>query len=55
MRIKRNKKDKKRQITFNMLPVFLAMLTHRDAMIKNVFEYIKNIVLLMVYTYYYKC
>ena len=43
------------QITFNMLPVFLAMLTHRDAMIKNAFEYIKNIVLLMVYTYYYKC
>ena len=34
---------------------FKAMLTHRDAMIKNVFEYIKNIVLLMVYTYYYKC
>ena len=40
-------------IDFNSIKT--AMLTHRDAMIKNVFEYIKNIALLMVYTYYYKC
>lgn len=44
--------NKNQCILYEKLKVYkTAMLTHRDAMIKNVFEYMKNIVLLMVYTY----